>query len=446
MANLSRARSAQLDRYISEIVVEQLFGRYNYRLILGNSDLGQEPRMSLLYGDNGTGKTTILNLLFHLLSCDLTSGHKTRVANIPFQEFSVTFSDNTKLTATRTSKNLTGNFNIQLSHSGQVSDSIAIVLDPDTGSVTQRVLSPAFEAFISRISNEVPDVFFLGDTRTLESDAISTEDSRTYRSRGVPHFDEEDWHLMSQDFTAQRGIALKESIRRVRLQLYIELAQASTQGEVNARQIYADILRSISSASDRVDDISEENSRLRKELADLETISAEYAAFDLGSAIDAAPLLESLTSADESTLPIVVQVLRSFQTGQRARLNALSSLYTKMSNIVSTTNNYFTDKSIRLALSKGLTIEIPSGELEPESLSSGEQHLLLLFLNVLSPKTRPRLYLIDEPELSLNVKWQRQIVDSLTSLTEGTQCQFLLATHSIELLARHREYVVTLKP
>jgi predicted ATPase len=55
------------------------------------------------------------------------------------------------------------------------------------------------------------------------------------------------------------------------------------------------------------------------------------------------------------------------------------------------------------------------------------------------------VFIIDEPELSLNVKWQRRLVQSLLDCTEGASVQFLMASHSMELLARHRSHVVPLK-
>jgi len=56
-------------RAISRISVTRLFGQFDYIL----SSEPTTPSLShanilILYGDNGSGKTTILKLLFHLLS------------------------------------------------------------------------------------------------------------------------------------------------------------------------------------------------------------------------------------------------------------------------------------------------------------------------------------------------------------------------------------------
>jgi predicted ATP-binding protein involved in virulence len=57
---------------------------------------------------------------------------------------------------------------------------------------------------------------------------------------------------------------------------------------------------------------------------------------------------------------------------------------------------------------------------------------------------RTAIFIIDEPELSLNVKWQRRIVQSLLDCAEGASVQFIMASHSMEVLAAHRKHVVQL--
>jgi energy-coupling factor transporter ATP-binding protein EcfA2 len=112
---------------------------------------------------------------------------------------------------------------------------------------------------------------------------------------------------------------------------------------------------------------------------------------------------------------------------------------------VESINSFYTDKSVTFDLRRGLRIRTALGKaLKPAMLSSGERQLLLLFCNMVVAKQRPNIFIIDEPELSLNVKWQRQLVRSLLAVSRDSQMQFILATHSIELLTRHKEYVVEL--
>ena len=429
---------------ITEIHVEQLFGRYDYHIQLHDNANGGVPRMSLLYGDNGSGKTTILNLVFHLLSSSPRRGLKTRIARVPFRNFTVTLSDGTTVFASRTLDHLTGAFELGLGLRDAPPQRVKIEVEPETGRIPVRMAPSELVPLLRKIAEFVPAIFYLGDDRTLEGDPLPENDERTLSGRIIGDFEEDGLINVSRGLREPRLPALNESIRRTQQQLYVELAHASTRGEADARQIYAEILGSIASASASPDVEPQEKSALERDLRELESISREFEAFHLAPAIDAAPLSESLYKADELTLPIVAQVLRSFLDGQRARLNALDVLYKKMHKFVSITNAYLADKQIELDITKGLSIRVPSGELDPTLLSSGEQHLLLLFLNVVASSEESRFFIIDEPELSLNVKWQRQLVDSLLELTGDSECQFLLATHSIELLSKHSDCVVKL--
>jgi ABC-type glutathione transport system ATPase component len=52
--------------------------------------------------------------------------------------------------------------------------------------------------------------------------------------------------------------------------------------------------------------------------------------------------------------------------------------------------------------------------------------------------------MIDEPEISLNIKWQRQLIKALLGIADEGRVQFIFASHSIELLSQHRDRVVKL--
>jgi ABC-type glutathione transport system ATPase component len=113
---------------------------------------------------------------------------------------------------------------------------------------------------------------------------------------------------------------------------------------------------------------------------------------------------------------------------------------------VSIINSLLSDKTISFGLSQGFSIHNRLGvSLSPAQLSSGEQQLLLLFCYVLTARDASTVFMIDEPEISLNIKWQRQLVQSLLDITKGTSIQFILASHSMELLAQHRNRVIKLE-
>ena len=66
---------------------------------------------------------------------------------------------------------------------------------------------------------------------------------------------------------------------------------------------------------------------------------------------------------------------------------------------------------------------------------------MLLFSDVVALQNETRLFIIDEPELSLNPEWQRQLMPRLLTVTEQSKMQILVATHSIEILAQYRSRI-----
>ena len=78
-------------------------------------------------------------------------------------------------------------------------------------------------------------------------------------------------------------------------------------------------------------------------------------------------------------------------------------------------------------------------------LSSGEKQLLLLFINTITATDQATIFIIDEPEISLNIKWQRMLLKTLLKFSARNYVQFIIATHSIELLAPNSTNVIKLE-
>ncbi|WP_454824460.1 AAA family ATPase [Paraburkholderia xenovorans] len=63
-------------------------------------------------------------------------------------------------------------------------------------------------------------------------------------------------------------------------------------------------------------------------------------------------------------------------------------------------------------------------------LSSGEQQIVSLVVKILAHAQRGCLMLIDEPEISLHVSWQRVLPRVLSTIARNFSCDILVATHS----------------
>lgn len=78
-------------------------------------------------------------------------------------------------------------------------------------------------------------------------------------------------------------------------------------------------------------------------------------------------------------------------------------------------------------------------------LSSGERQILIVLTYLAFISGNESIFVVDEPELSLHVTWQRRLVSALTRLRpEG--CQIILATHSPEIAGQAIGRCRILKP
>ena len=78
-----------------------------------------------------------------------------------------------------------------------------------------------------------------------------------------------------------------------------------------------------------------------------------------------------------------------------------------------------------------ITVQVNDDNVPLSALSSGEKQMLRILIECLA--AGESAVLIDEPELSLHVDWQRRLVDCMHIV--NPDCQLILATHSPEVMA-----------
>ena len=90
-----------------------------------------------------------------------------------------------------------------------------------------------------------------------------------------------------------------------------------------------------------------------------------------------------------------------------------------------------TDKRINRSSNEILFIQ--NGEtLSPYQLSSGEKQMLVILLTVLVEDKKHYALLMDEPEISLHIEWQQQLINIIRELNPNAQ--IILSTHSPALI------------
>jgi predicted ATP-binding protein involved in virulence len=105
----------------------------------------------------------------------------------------------------------------------------------------------------------------------------------------------------------------------------------------------------------------------------------------------------------------------------------------KFANLI--TNSDFPDKTININSSNGFCFLTNDGtNINPDCLSSGEQHKLILWFHLLFRAKPGMIVLIDEPELSFHVVWQSSFINELKQIISKNNIQVIAATHSPQII------------
>jgi ABC-type lipoprotein export system ATPase subunit len=101
-------------------------------------------------------------------------------------------------------------------------------------------------------------------------------------------------------------------------------------------------------------------------------------------------------------------------------------------------------KAVQVNRSNQVTIISDTGDIIPNrSLSSGEKQLLIFLTETLLQENEPYIFLADEPELSLHVEWQEELVPNLFKINPNAQVLF--ATHSPDIVNVYQDNVTEME-
>ncbi|HPO37244.1 MAG TPA: AAA family ATPase [Kiritimatiellia bacterium] len=136
-------------------------------------------------------------------------------------------------------------------------------------------------------------------------------------------------------------------------------------------------------------------------------------------------------------------VLSVYVRDTKEKLNVLKDLSNRIEILLDILNKKFSRKTISVSRQAGLIIRDENGRTIPvTALSSGEQHEIVLLYDLLFRVEPNSLVLIDEPELSLHLAWQKSFLDEMFRIIELSKFDVLMATHSPYIVGDHTETLV----
>jgi energy-coupling factor transporter ATP-binding protein EcfA2 len=453
---------------VTSISVKNLHGKFSYELDVAPSGgrpsaaaTGElvainEERLTLLYGNNGSGKTSMLRLLFHALSSANDRGHRTTLLRTRFERLDIYLSDGTHISYSRKPGEFEGPYDAALErpkskdpailwhyvpngqrHQMLVGGQWKLVVDAEGRYVAGDESDPA-TTFLDALAGTGLNPVFLGDSRAITADML----------------DSDDVGVRDAIRTGRRAMELEEIVRQTRdldienaLQLvrqYLsQLAFAGTQaGSQRVDTVYLNVSRLIIQHASNVGRPSKGLiPSLAERVEQLGVRAQRFHEYGLLPEFPVAPLLEVIVSAQNKNGPLLQHVLAPYLDGMDERMDALEAGLQTVASFIDALNSFLEGKRAEFRLSGGgvwILDEATGERLDASELSSGEKQIVLLFSDIIALQEQTRLFIIDEPELSLNPQWQRMLMPSLLRVTEQSSMQLIAATHSIEIMARYR--------
>jgi predicted ATP-binding protein involved in virulence len=389
---------------VKEIRILGLFGMFDHVI-----PLNLDTHLSIIYGINGIGKTTIFKMLDYFFNIE-KGNNISNLAKIVFNELSIEFTNNTVITVLNKEKNL----EITLKKENEVPSFWPLSLE---NLEKQKQETKGFKGLklIDLLANkafEFPkelslflksiNLFFIQTQRLFifskKSDAFDEKESiYTYTKTSVEQYSKSISYLIKKK---------REEYEKLSETLQLSLGKRMSNKEINTN-LDKEELHQI------VVEVEQKRAEL-KAVGLLENTEEEN--FEIADDLEAVP---------KAVLSVNLQDMKT-------KLKVFDDLYTKLATFLDILNERrLSYKKIVISEKEGFTfVNDNHTTLQATDLSSGEQHELILLYLLLFRVSENSLILIDEPEISLHISWQKDFIEDMKDIIKLRNFDILVATHS----------------
>ena len=432
-------------RRLHRVEVDGLFGLYDHRI-----DLALNDRVTFLHGPNGVGKTTILKMIDAVLTDRFDYFRSTR-----FKRLLLGFDDGAEL---ELDKSVAEDGDVQLGKlrltaNGEVKSTAVSQLLSGAASIAAEVehLEKEGDVWIDiRDGEPLTDVEVVrryGRTLSARLPAIR----QTVAEEDVPWLREFLGTANSHFIEAQRLVRpqypprwprrsgampsrVVECSAELKRRIDDTMAEYGRQAQV-LDQSFPQRLLQRSGANDNlsIEEIQEQMSELDRKTEELKAIGI----------LDETPIHQFQLVGDMEKSQAGVMTLYVDDTAKK--LQVLEDLASRARLLLKSLNGKFQHKQMRVDRDEGLVVAGEHGDsLPPDSLSSGEQHELILHYDLLFRVEPNTVVLLDEPELSLHLEWQSRFLSDLMAIVQLSSFDALVATHSPSIVGERDDLMVEL--
>jgi predicted ATPase len=410
---------------LKRIEVEGFWDTYKFAVDLN-------PDVTFFIGPNGTGKTTLINLIAAALTADFMT-----LERLPFRRLTVQLTSDPDgkeptITVTKSQRKERPLHLFEYRIRGhREGPETKYSLDESE----ERIILRRSELMSPRYANQYYRRFATGLTATIQAlvkvDWLSVHrtpasdrlyDERTYESTVDKRLE-----AISNDLVRYFNSLSKqkdEEVRKFQEFIFASLLEQPSESE---------FLDTFSSAK-----LTEHKHSMTEILKELKVTRVEIADLVEPFFKRVAEVRQRLEDSKElrlSDLHVIISAQRIDAVVERWKQlrDDLGRIFEQRAKFETIINSLLQRKQLQLSESDELVfVSRTKKNLTPQMLSSGEKQLLILLSETLLQRQTPAVFIADEPELSLHVKWQEQLIPSLRELND--RAQIIVATHSPDIV------------
>ncbi len=440
---------------IKKIQVEGLFGIFNHTV-----PLNYDEHITLIHGPNGFGKTILLSIINSLFNTEYS-----KLRHIPFNKVTLLFDDDCVLQMDKiTQCNLEGN----LIHDENANIMLRYLKNNEV--IGEHILTPlklsSFREVRNFLLHEIPGLdridsetwIYYPTGEQLSFEAIVYRFRNSIPSELIKLDDEPEWLVNLKKSVPVRFIETQRLFTTIDLQKKHRLGKQSFLKH-SVSNYSEELAYEIKKTFARYGELSESLDRkfpIRLIQGDIyDKLNSEELRNKLGELENKRSKLKSagLLDKDEEINFKFIRNLREdnanalsiYVADVKEKLSVFDEITSKIELMVSIINKKFLYKEMSISKLEGFVFSTEHGKISASSLSSGEQHELVLLYELLFKLSPNSLVLIDEPELSLHVVWQQQFLKDLKMITDISPFDALIATHSPQIIHDRWDLTVELK-
>lgn len=397
------------------------------------SDSTDAGALRVIYAENGMGKTTFLRSVYYLLTPDLESMQS--LYELALRNVTVTLTTGVTVVYERSVADVGGFRCAVIQGDGQ--EVGVLVPGEEADARNYRRVSSRHETgeYLQALREAVAPTVLVGDDRLI----YSVLDAPGVASTPRPYRDERELRYRMRVHTS----SVRDTLERVEKAFSRIVLRGVTRDSSDASAgVYLDITKRILAGAPGVQATEAKSSLLERARHIL--AFEDFETYGLISLRQVRGLINEFeaTRANDARFKNLYPILDPFLTNLAARVETLAPAHRLIDTFVTSVNGFLSRKSLRFTTVDGVSLIGRRGDLlDPDALSSGEKHLLLLLSNAVLATFTGSLVIIDEPELSLGIEWQRSLLAELLRCTEGSGVQFLVASHSVQIMGEIEDVV-----